>query len=837
MRLSSRFLLRTSAVCVALGLLSACQSVSFEDKKGRASLVQTLKPQASEMFGRYQHTTESTAQARLVQAIAEHLSKERVVVSDYYTQEVPNLMAGSLDEGADPLWVTISKMRERSHTGQEEVSHAYRQIGDYSDEEGLYLRYYDEVAGTTPSEKYEVSRLDGLTQAYRLNAPVQRLNKGYRRCVKRASYELDDLIKKNPAITTAHSGVQHISDTLSACLYEVDKKVEKERAFGELGAYQQQDVAYLRQCVSGYQKDLASVLSPTRTQKRYDGKAYDSYDSVYGHYAVCAVGYTMAYRSEPDWYLNQDEVTKTQLDLMREVRQCALTTNQNKETLIANGDTYATKPQALEENFYQHFACLDGAIDKVYTDNENSAIDVLRSSAPNSMAEVSEKYQLLKEVVAEKEQETYGWEEEDREYQGFLSSMFDEYFKMKKAELTQKDKEESDKPALLGIGGLYGAVASEFLTTMQRTPEQMTARNLYQYDNTYVQILSHHNPSTRYSQAVLAMDFELPTATQSFKLPMQANFATGEVLVDMSATLPIMMWLLPPEHMPTPDDFEGKVGVTAFKIPKELNELVPSDVIYDALQKGIVQALSELNPNVFTAVDISDDPFAKDFGATRAVKVTFDARQVGVFVSLVSKQLIKELSAYVENNPDIYNKKADGASLTVAEELAQKSRQKHAKKIKELIEQWALLDKGYVSADAGGILSVILGIAPINVYQSNYYYLNAKGELVGQMARADIDSRVVGAKTKSLSVSRYSYQSADFDKHALADSLGISANKAFDGNAWLASFAKAKTLRVQARLARESYEEMAVEEQAPETADLVEAGEAENEPVRQANTQ
>lgn len=798
MKRDSGFLLRASVVCVTLALLGACQSLPTR----QTHMPDTPTPmKASQIFGQYQNTKESTAQARLVQAMAQHLAKERTVVTDYYTQETPSLPKDSLDTDADPLWITIAKVREYTGEQPEEDNHAFRRSGDYSDEEGLYLRYYDEVAGTTPTPDYEMTRLDGLAKGYELNAPVQRLRRQYRSCVKQASYQIDSLVKQNPAITTSHASIQKVSDELSACLTKAEQKSQK--ALAKLEGYQAQDVALVRQCASSYRQDLASALSPARTQKRYEGQAYDMYDSVYGHYAICNVAYTTSVRSEPNSYL--DELTKTELDLTIKMRQCALTNQANKAT---RGD-YANDPQAMEENFYQYFGCLDTAIEETYDGNEDSAVDVLRlGTTPKSMAEVEETYALLKEVVNEKEQETYGLKDEEMqggERQGFLQSLFGTYFDMKKAELAKKD--EDKKPSLLGIGGLYGAVASEFLTTLQRTPEQMTARNVYQYDNTHIRLLSHHNPTTRKSQAVLAMDFESPTASQSLKLPMQADFATGQVMLDMSGVLPIMMWALPPENVPMPEDFKGQVGLTVFKIPKELSELVPTDVIYDALQKGVVQGLSELNPNVFTAVDISDDPFAGRFGANKAVKATFDARQVGELVSLVSKQVIKDLSAYVENNPDVYAIKVDGNALTVAEELSQKTRQKHAKKIKQLVEQWALLDKGYVSADTGGILSAILGIAPINIYQSNYYYLNAKGELVGQMARSDIDNRVVSSKTQSISLTHYRYGSSDLSRHALAKSLIADEMDAFDGNLWLSEFAKAKTLKEEARQLRESYEE------------------------------
>lgn len=800
MKRNCGFLVRASVLGVALAMLSACQSIPTKKSDVSWHAYQPIK--ASEVFGQHQNTKEFTAQARLVRAMAEHLSKERIVSSEYYTQEVPSLLQESLDKDADPLWVTIAKVRDYQYEAPEEKNYAFRQMSDYSDEEGLYLRYYDEVAGTTPTPDYDLTRLDGLAKGYELNAPVQRLHKQYRSCVKRASYELDSLVKQNPAITINHASVKQVSEDLSACLLKADTKGKKSLA--KLTGYQAQDVEYLRHCVSGYRQDLMSVLSPNRTQKRYEGEAYDLYDTVYGHYAVCNMGYVASFHSEPNWYLN--EATKTELELSTQIRQCALTTNQNK---AQKGD-YATTPEAMAQNFYGYFSCLDGAIEAVYNgdDGENvSAVDVLRSpSVPTSMADVETKYALLKEVVEEKEQEIYSTDEEEQgEYRGFLQSMFGTYFDMKKAELANKD--EDKKPSLVGIGGLYGAVASEFLTTMKRTPEQMTARNVYQYDNTRIQVLSHHNPKTYISQAVLAMDFESPTASQSLKLPMQANFATGQVLVDTSAILPMMMWVLPPEHVPMPDEFQGQVGLMAFRIPEELTDIVPSDVIYHALQKGVVQGLSELNANIFTAVDISDDPFAKRFGATQAVKATFDATQVGELVSLVSKQVIKDLSAYVENNPDIYNGKVDSSSLSVAEELAQKSRQKHAKKIKELVEQWALLDKGYVSADVGGILGAILGVAPINIYQSNYYYLNAKGELVGQMARADIDSRVVGAKTQSIALTHYGYEPSELARHHLAPSLLAEDKGAFDGNAWLSEFSKVKTLQEQARLLRESYEE------------------------------
>lgn len=783
----SKFALKLGVVLMGVVLMSACQS---SPKPAQAHGSVTHPTKASDVFARYQQGSDATAKDRLVAAIKAHLGKERVSVSEYYYQEHPRFAKDSLNVGADPVWISIMKTEDYEVPSPESQDGAYRESVDYLDGDGLYLRYYDEVWGSLPSDDYALSRLDGLSQSSQdVSYAVGGLRSRYRSCVLSASYKLDEQVRQNPAITTDHHDVAATLDELTRCTTKAEQSLQA--LLDKSNPYQAQDIRHLGQCVSAYQTNIRDALSRGRTLVRYEGEDYDKYDSVYGQYALCNLVYETAYRSDPAYYLEMQS-SQAQLDQLVSVRRCANANRERLALVVSAGDTYKTAPKVYETSFYQYFECL------------SETTDDLPSQEVTSMAQVKEIYaQYLQSMNDDDDEYESDGDDENMESHGLLEFLFGDYFKMKQAELSG----ELHTPKL-GISGIYGMVASEWLEVLKKTPEQMLAKNLYQYDNTKVTVLSHHNPNAYQSQGVVSLDFDSPTASQSLRLPVRADFLTGKVVADLSPMLPIGA-LLFPEATPLPEDFEGQVGAVSFYVPKELTELVPPKLIYQSLERGVGQAFSELNAGMFTAVDITGDDFAQTLGATQVVKLTLTPAQFGEFVSLVSKQLIKDLTAHVQTHPELFLA-SDIADVSVAEELAQKAQNERAAAIKDAIEKWALLDKGHTSSDVGGLVAAIIGIAPIDFYQANYYYLDRQGRLVGRVMKGEMGNRI--ESTHVMALTRYDDDLQTFYSHPLATSLGFDSQKVLDGNAWFAALFDGQAQKSQAELLRESYEAEQVSE-------------------------
>lgn len=343
----------------------------------------------------------------------------------------------------------------------------------------------------------------------------------------------------------------------------------------------------------------------------------------------------------------------------------------------------------------------------------------------------------------------------------------------------QQPKPLNEKSTPIAATGVIGQMLSMF----HRTPEQIAATNAYQYQNLTFNSVSQYKPKQRQLQSVYSYDYMTPTLSSSIQIPLAFDFNNSSVTVDPSAIMPIVA-LANPDNTPLPNQMASHT--VNFGLPESITAQLPSAVIYDAAIAAIQSSMAELAPEHFSAVDISDDQFAKEVGANRAVKVYFGSQQSGEMIGKVLKYMTRSLQDYVDANPEQY---PDGAMLKAA------------------LDKLALYNKGYQSADVGALLQLIEAIGPISFNQTNYYYLDNSDRLLAKQQRLNIGSDLMGAKTTMINQIRY--DKASFNRHALtpllAASFGADAQPAIDGNAWIATQRQQKDRLQTARYARYDY--------------------------------
>ena len=327
------------------------------------------------------------------------------------------------------------------------------------------------------------------------------------------------------------------------------------------------------------------------------------------------------------------------------------------------------------------------------------------------------------------------------------------------------------------------------LTMFSRTPEQIAASNAYQYQHLTFNSVSQYNPKQRQLQSVYSYDYATPTISSTIQIPVAFDFNNSSVTLDPSAIMPIVA-LVNPENTPLPSQMASHT--VSFGLPDSITAQLPPAVLYDAVLNAIQSSMAELAPEHFSAVDISGDAFAKEVGATRAVKVYFGSQQSGEMIGKTLKYVTKSLQEYVDAHPEKY---PDGVMLKAALAKAQ------------------LYNKGYQSADVGSLLQLIEAIGPISFNQINYYYLDNSDRLLAKQQRVNIGGDLLGSTTTMLNQVRY--DKASFDHHALtpllAESFGSNAVAPIDGNAWIAAQRQKKERLQTARYARYDYEDGSLE--------------------------
>ena len=326
-------------------------------------------------------------------------------------------------------------------------------------------------------------------------------------------------------------------------------------------------------------------------------------------------------------------------------------------------------------------------------------------------------------------------------------------------------------------------VIGQMLSMFHRTPEQIAASNAYQYQNLTFNSVSQYRPKQRQLRSVYSYDYVTPTISSSVQIPLAFDFDNSSITVDPSAIMPIVA-LVNPENTPLPNQMTSHT--VSFGLPESITAQLPPAVLYDAAIAAIQSSMSELAPEHFSAVDIRSDAFAKEVGASRAVKVYFGSKQSGEIIGKTLKYMTKSLQDYVDADPQKY---PDGAMLKTA------------------LAKVQLYNKGYQSVDVGSLLQLIEAIGPISFNQINYYYLDSADRLLAKQQRINIGGDLMGSTTSVLNQIRYDKSS--FNKHALtpllAESFGANAKAAIDGNAWMAEQRQQKDRLQTARYARYGY--------------------------------
>ncbi|MGP9689395.1 hypothetical protein ACT3TH_09560 [Psychrobacter sp. AOP22-C1-C5] len=380
------------------------------------------------------------------------------------------------------------------------------------------------------------------------------------------------------------------------------------------------------------------------------------------------------------------------------------------------------------------------------------------------------------------EYDTDDYDDEDTDTGSILSGMnprgwVEKYETMQMAKQQPKTVDEDEKPAP------STEAVGQLLTMFHRTPEQIAATNAYQYKHLTFSSVSHYQPKKRQLQSVYSYDYVTPTIGSSIQIPLAFDFTNSLVTVDPSAILPIVA-IVNPENTPLPNQMASHT--VSFGLPESITAQLPPAVLYDAAVAAIQSSMAELAPEYFSAVDIRQDQFAKEVGASRAVKVYFGSQQSGEMIGKILKYMTQSLQNHVDTNPDKY---PDGAMLKAA------------------LDKMALYNKGYQSADVGALLQLIEAIGPLSFNQINYYYLDSSDRLLAKQQRMNIGGDLLGSTTTILNQIRY--DKASFNKHVLtpllAESFGENAKPAIDGNAWIAEQRLKKDRLQTARYARYDY--------------------------------
>lgn len=351
----------------------------------------------------------------------------------------------------------------------------------------------------------------------------------------------------------------------------------------------------------------------------------------------------------------------------------------------------------------------------------------------------------------------------------------------------QQPKTTSEEPT--SSTGLIGNI----FTMFHRTPEQIAASNAYQYKHLTFNSVSHYQPQKRQLQSVYSYDYLTPTIGSSIQIPLAFDFNNSKIKIDPSAIMPIVA-IVNPENTPLPNQMVSHT--VSFGLPESITSQLPPAVLYDAAISAIQNSMAELAPEHFSAVDIGQDRFAKEVGASRAVKVYFGSQQSGEMIGKVLKYMTQSLQQYVDTHPEKY---PDGAPLKAA------------------LDKAALYNKGYQSADVGALLQLIEAIGPITFNQINYYYLDSSDRLLAKQQRMNIGGDLLGSTTTVLNQVRY--DKASFDKHALtpllAESFGANAKPAIDGNAWMTAQRQQEDRLQAARYARYDYSDNRADDEYP----------------------
>ncbi len=537
-----------------------------------------------------------------------------------------------------------------------------------------------------------------------------------------------------------------------------------------------------------------------RYEQLFDQEKYPSTENQAKSHLLAAIRQHLAtehvavatanYRSAP--FIDQDSIDAGSSSLLRTII----------ETYVYQPEgAYSESDDEPYNDDYNDYDDAKNSIESDYSsdyDKSRAEAEAERKAIAAILAEAGENEPTSSDASSDNEYaydtaDDYSSDEYSSGGEGMLSgmsglspkSMAAKYEAMQMAKQQAKTETVNRGSLPMSSTGMIGNILDMF----HRTPEQIAASNAYQYEHLTFNSVSQYRPKQRQLQSVYSYDYATPTISSSIQIPLAFDFNNSSVVVDPSAIMPIVA-LVNPENTPLPSQMTSHT--VSFGLPESVTAQLPPAVLYDAVLNAIQSSMAELAPEHFSAVDISGDAFAKEVGATRAVKVYFGSQQSGEVIGKTLKYVTKSLQEYVDANPDKY---PDGAALKTALAKAQ------------------LYNKGYQSADVGSLLQLIEAIGPISFNQINYYYLDSSDRLLAKQQRVNIGGDLMGSTTTMLNQVRY--DKASFNRHALTplltESFGPDAMPPIDGNAWIAK-QRAKKDRLQtARYARYDYQDSGVE--------------------------
>lgn len=791
-------------------MLTACQSMPAKsDNLAADNLAYSQIHHARTLFTDHADSPAVMNKKALMNALGTHLSSERYALSTYHHRVLPVNQAQGIDAGADSLWESVLKTIEhnqQSHLNSHQPQ-AFRSVSDYlypnhqvqADDLGQlpYLRYDDEMAGRLPQQP--ITREVGMM--------YDDYEKNHTKLVEAVDYlisdiaevseELDELVRANPTITTNDKDVKNWLKQLNGIIKDFEQfEQTNQQTYAKFGDYLTADVRHAKQCAMMFEKSIKQVLSPNRQIKSYDGDDWDYYDLAYFNYRQCIRLNEVHEPLEPISYITH-ELKEQELKFYAQSKQCLVAHHQALQELFDGGKTYTHHPQAFAPIFIELINCNDNVITSVYDE----------TYAPERATTLKEALDRYSDQFDTIQHYRYGNDDTDDESASRLTKVFHDYKKMKQAQALQ----EGSSPSITTMPNIFGSVFSTMIDYAKLTPEQLAAINLYQYDRTAMTVLSHHRPQARQTTMLYSLDYDSPTATQSVQLPVSLDFERSVMKADVAALLPIIAFMNP-KNAPLPSELPNQE--MTFGLPKDLHEQLPMAVIYDAAWQGIVNAVGEIDGEKFTAIDIAQDPFAKEVKAVRAIKVEFGSHEMGRVLGSVVKHIERALKSYIDANPDVYQGET-------------------GKKIKQTIADLTLINQGYHTQDVGDFWQVIEGILPIKLDQTNYFYLNAQGNIVGMQAMGRFASQIQNLNVQTVQQARYS--STPFHHPLTAQfTSSFHTQETFDGTAWLGKLKDDADLEVQAIKARLAYDEE-VDTTIADIADIV--GGKNNEPNNEQNNE
>lgn len=706
-------------------------------------------------------SVDSKAHERLLRAFNKHLTSDHVSVTQLRHHAVPFIKEGSVDEASDSLLRTIfemfAKKLEQESYGEEEVSEpAYRDEEEYLEEPSApYLNYMDEINGTKPSADYNIDRATGMESDFvELTDTIIDYLDETNDCVIDYSYDLDSIIADDPKLANSTSDINELKQTYEQCLTQ--SKTDYKDQIAKAKGYQRQYLNLQNQCIKQFDTRLGDILSPNRQPKEID---YDHYDSIYESYDICYSAVYYRYEMEPSYYLYYG-LSKNNLEYKKERVLCAASLEAAHNNLAQRGITYKTNPKAYADIYYEQSDCDANAYNKVYYANDDEAdISLDDTAAEADAASTEEDYDNYEDTDQLDPYNDYDYDDEES---------------------------EDDDGGYGGYSGIsrYSEVVDKLFNWFKRTPAQIEAANLYNYQYLSVNSVSEYNASSRQLKSVYSYDFASPTILSSMQLPIALDFTAGQVTLDPSAAMPLVAILMP-EDTPLPEEMTSHT--VKFELPKDVAAELPAEVVFDIFIDSVQKSLSELDSQYFTPIDVSEDVYARQIGAKRAIKLNFGSKETGEMVGGLVKHMAQGLNDYVEAHPDQF---PDDSA------------------IRAQIDKWQKLNVSYQTDDAGSILQLIEAVGPISFNKVNYYYLDSQDRLIGKQVRTKVGGDFMGSESTFLTQTRYDMTS--FRKHPLArlfnETFGSTAAPAIDGNAWINKVKDRRTKLEQARYARYDYE-------------------------------